>query len=375
MKTRISKLTSNSALMTIALLLWGSAAFASTLLVDDDKTECPDAGFNKIQDAVDAATPGDTIQVCSGTYDEQVEIAKPLSLVGVPRHGKNAAVVQPSNVVANADFLGSPNAAMILVQNTSGVTIKDITIDGINNGVVCSGDFPFINGIFFRNASGKVESVVIKNLLSPEACAFGDGFDILATEGEALQITIKDSSIHDYDVTGILGFGAGVSLSAIKNVVTGRAVATPEQRGIDLDGGANGSIEENIVTNNFNPNSSGFISHNIGLFGATHSSVVGNIVGFTNFAIEAWPATGVSFRENRIFNASFAGFFIVGDDNVLKDNSIANSAGAALQVQGANNTIEDNTINEASVGLLFTTGNNVLANRFFNTPRIKHNLR
>jgi large repetitive protein len=362
--------------MTIALLLWGSSAFASTLLVDDDKTECPDAGFNKIQDAVDAATPGDTIQVCSGTYDEQVEIAKPLSLVGVLRDGKNAAVVQPSNVVANADFLGTPNAAMILVQDTSGVTIKDITIDGINNGVVCSGNFPFINGIFFRNASGKVESVVIKNLLSPEACAFGDGFDILATEGEALQITVKDSSIHDYDVTGILGYGAGVSLSAIKNVVTGRAVATPEQRGIDLDGGANGSIEENIVTNNFNPEcpSCSFISHNIGLFDATDSSVVGNIVGFTNFAIEA-NTTGVSFLENRIFNADFAGFFIFGDDNILQDNTITNSPSVAVSVSGVNNTIQGNTINEASLGLFSTTGNNILANRFFNTTKIKKVLR
>ncbi len=356
--------------MTIALLLWGSSAFATTLLVDDDKTECPDAGFNKIQDAVDAATPGDTIQVCSGTYDEQVEIAKPLSLVGVPRDGKNAAVVQPSNVVANADFLGTPNAAMILVQDTSGVTIKNITIDGINNGVVCSGDFPFINGIFFRNASGKVESVVIKNLLSPEACAFGDGFDILATEGEALLITVKDSSIHDYDVTGLLGFGAGVSLSAINNVVTGRAVATPEQRGIDLDGGANGSIKENIVTNNFNPNSSGFISHNIGLFGATDSSVVGNILGNTNFAIEA-NTTGVSFLENRIFNADFAGFFIFGDDNILQDNTITNSPSVAVSVSGVNNTIQGNTINEAALGLFSMTGNKVSNNRFFNTTKIK----
>ena len=83
----------------------------------------------------------------------------------------------------------------------------------------------------------------------------------------------------------------------------------------------------------------------------------------------------MSFLESRIFNASFAGFFIVGDDNVLKDNSIANSAGVALQVQGANNTIQGNTINEASVGLISTTGNNVLANRFSNTLKTKQLLR
>lgn len=355
--------------MTIALLLWGSSAFASTLLVDDDKTECPDAGFNKIQDAVDAATSGDTIQVCPGTYDEQVAIAKPLSLVGVPRGGKDAAVVQPSNVVANADFNGTPNAAMILVQDTADVTIRNITVDGINNGVVCSGDFPFINGIFFRNASGRVESVVIKNLLSPEACAFGDALDILVTNGEALQITVQDSSIHDYDVNGILGVGAGATVSAIKNVVTGRATAVLEQRGIDLEGGAAGSIAENIVTNNFNPALNvTFISFDIGLFNTGASSVVGNIVGFTNFAIYANPATGVSFLDNRIFNASLAGLLIFGDDNILQNNSITNSP-SAVQVTGVNNTIQGNTINEAALGLSSTSGNRVSGNLFFNTAR------
>ena len=52
--------------------------------------------------------PGDTVPVCPGTYDEQVEIAKPLSLVGVIRAGKRAAVVQPSNVALITDFLGEP---------------------------------------------------------------------------------------------------------------------------------------------------------------------------------------------------------------------------------------------------------------------------
>ena len=82
----------------VLTLFCGSSAFAGTLLVDDDNAECPDAGFTSIQTAVDAAASGDVIQVCPGTYDEQVEIAKPLSLVGVKRAGKNAAVVQPSNM-------------------------------------------------------------------------------------------------------------------------------------------------------------------------------------------------------------------------------------------------------------------------------------
>ena len=45
-----------------------SAGGPSTLVVDDDSVECPKAKFTTIQAAVDAASPGDKIRVCAGTY-------------------------------------------------------------------------------------------------------------------------------------------------------------------------------------------------------------------------------------------------------------------------------------------------------------------
>jgi len=53
-----------------------------TLLVDDDKVQCPTAGFTTIQAAVDAAPPGATIRVCAGTYTEQVTIKQDLKIRG-----------------------------------------------------------------------------------------------------------------------------------------------------------------------------------------------------------------------------------------------------------------------------------------------------
>ena len=69
----------------ILALLLGASTFARTLLVDDNGVECPEAKFRKIQAAVDRAAPGDVIQVCPGTYNEQVQIAKSLTLEGVER--------------------------------------------------------------------------------------------------------------------------------------------------------------------------------------------------------------------------------------------------------------------------------------------------
>ena len=50
--------------LAVPVALWLGAAQASTLLVDDDRVQCPSAAYTTIQAAVDAAAPGDTILVC-----------------------------------------------------------------------------------------------------------------------------------------------------------------------------------------------------------------------------------------------------------------------------------------------------------------------
>jgi pectin methylesterase-like acyl-CoA thioesterase len=75
------------------------------LVVDDDKVECPNAAFSRIQDAVDAASPGATIRVCKGNYKEQVAIHKPLTIAA-----DSGAVLMPGTMQQNTTSLldGSP---------------------------------------------------------------------------------------------------------------------------------------------------------------------------------------------------------------------------------------------------------------------------
>ena len=53
-----------------AVLVFAAPASAATLVVDDNRAECPAAGYASIQAAVDAATPNDTIQLCGGFYGD-----------------------------------------------------------------------------------------------------------------------------------------------------------------------------------------------------------------------------------------------------------------------------------------------------------------
>ncbi len=65
---------------------WSAPAWAQgprrTLVVDDDRQQCPNAQFTSIQAAVLAAQPGGHIRVCPGLYPESVTVDRRLTLDG-----------------------------------------------------------------------------------------------------------------------------------------------------------------------------------------------------------------------------------------------------------------------------------------------------
>jgi hypothetical protein len=56
-------------------------ARSETVTVGPLDGTCPDAIFERIQSALDAAAPGTTITVCPGTYAEQLLVTKRVHLV------------------------------------------------------------------------------------------------------------------------------------------------------------------------------------------------------------------------------------------------------------------------------------------------------
>jgi nitrous oxidase accessory protein NosD len=218
------------------------------LLVDDDKVQCPTATFASIQDAINAANPGNLIRVCAGTYPEQLSIDKSLSI-----EGDNGAILLPINMTVNATgSSGATIAAAILVKEAANVEIEGLIIDTANSGITqCS---PDLIGILYQNSSGTIEHNAVRNTKlsdSLNGCQSGDAIVVQSLGAETSKVTIKDNSVHDYQKNGITGNESGTEVTITGNAVTGLGPTTgAAQNGIQIGFGATGDVPHNSVTDN-----------------------------------------------------------------------------------------------------------------------------
>jgi hypothetical protein len=119
---------------SVLLALAGLVCFASqtskaATLVVDDTLSCPGATYMTIQAAVTAAAPGDTIKVCAGTYNENVDI--PATLTGLSLKGAKAGVFYAFRTFGSAS---ESTVRGVLSTGTGVITVRapNVTIDGFS---------------------------------------------------------------------------------------------------------------------------------------------------------------------------------------------------------------------------------------------------
>jgi hypothetical protein len=160
--------TNLSLLMLVSALLLGfgtpTARATTTYIVGTCK---PGTQFSTIQSALNATPAPTVVEVCPGSYPEQITISKPVTLEGVVAGNSSFAtvVVPPGGLTNNTTLAGGQAAAaQILVQNVGGaVNLTNLVVDETNG----SANYPI--GIFYENTPGTMNHMVVFNVSALES--------------------------------------------------------------------------------------------------------------------------------------------------------------------------------------------------------------
>jgi hypothetical protein len=112
-----------------ALAVAAPAHAGETLVVDDDRKDCPDAETTSIQAAVDNASEGDRVEVCPGNYPESITV----DTDAVELVGDRATVVDPGGAEATLKQNGTLAVRIPKTEGAAGTTVTDesVTTDAV----------------------------------------------------------------------------------------------------------------------------------------------------------------------------------------------------------------------------------------------------
>lgn len=250
-----------------------SQAAQAVLVVDDNGAQCPGAPFTTIQEAITAASPGDEIRVCAGTYSEVVTVNKAnLRLVG-------PAVAPTGNACRLA---GAPDPTrQAIIQSTGGSGSVRLLENGITFSRFAVRNNTASYGIVTSAAHSGHQ--VRQNRI--ENNVFGAYFSSSGTSlSEAEQNCIRNNNEPGS------ASGTGIySDAGLKNADIGaNTFSGNENSGVLLDAAAPGGVDKVKVSGNTSLQDRAFAF----IFKSTNVDVTGNVIQDNS------DAPGIFFGDN-----------------------------------------------------------------------------
>ena len=309
--------------------------------------------YPTISAAVAAAPAEATVNICPGTYAEQVAITKPLTLRGMTHGGAADVVIIPpkgglvTNASTNAGQGGFPVAAQVLSHADGPVNLIDLTVDGTTSTIdgklsasTCNkSTLPtYVVGVFSELTPGTYYRIETRHQLtgSTGAISGGCGIGVYGDFVDNLSqgLTIQSSDIHDFDYYGILMSGA---LSATNNFV--------------------------LQGNNVAPNATGILTWT--------GTLRSNFVDMYKMQSQGIAAIGVIMATGNTIQRSSTGLLLIGKGSVVRGNRFVNN-GNAIEATYGGESITDNFFTGGNsslpvplgIELACSTGNTITGNTF-----------
>ena len=348
MKTQVMKTFSR---LTAVFFLLISSSFAATYYVGS----CHASSYATISAAVEAAPAGAIVDVCPGTYSEQVFITRALTLQGITSGNvERATIVVPAfnGGLPGWQFVPDPLggsvmvAPQIYVNVTAGlVTIKNLTIDasGETTSPACyATGYWRTTAILYENSGGTISGVNTLGQGKYSGC--GDGIRDVVTNASPVKLTLTNSSLQDANDSGVTLEGTGLTVDVTRNILE----LAGDPSGI-YSFNASGTISSNFV------NSPGFIVEDSGNDGSSSITYSDNVLrgGPTGCEIAMVFLRAAQVIGNKIDGCQYgidldATTYAVS----LKSNFIANTVFIAIELScGSNVTLAGNTVTNAAEGV------------------------
>jgi|GEM_PF-4357631 len=242
--------------------------------------------FATIQDGIDAVA-GSTVYVAAGTYDENITVNKPLTLLGPNADVNPTTAVRGTEAIINGG--GTGDAVTI---SADGVTIKGFEIT--------NGTFGIVGG---ARSGLEIANNIIHHHINPGGQQ-GCGITIWAAAGPCNNNLIENNVVYSNERQGIFIGTNEAESNSTGNIVRGNKVydngtAGYDSFGIQLNYASGNTIENNEVYGHTYTSVS-WLASGIYLYNANNNNIVSNSIHDNNNGICQWipDDTVQAFEDN-----------------------------------------------------------------------------
>jgi len=278
------------------------------------------ADYTRIQDAVNAASNGDTITVAAGTYNENVVVNKSVNLVGA---GEGVTIVNALN----------PNDHVFNV-TANNVNISRFTVTGAtgNNNA----------GIYLAKAN-------YANISSNKAL-----YNFIG-----IYLTLSSNNMLNGNTATLNNFAGFYLASSSNNMLSGNN-ASNTSTGIALDHSNSNTLKGNIA--------------NLNYYGGIYQSYSNNNILNGNTAdMNEYYGIYMGFSSSNTLNSNVAtlnkryGIWLASSNNNMLGGNIASKNVEGIRLDGSSNTLNNNIVSDNNYGIsLLDSDINIVYNNYFN---------
>ncbi|MCK9439984.1 MAG: right-handed parallel beta-helix repeat-containing protein [Methanothrix sp.] len=344
----------------MALLIWlMPTEGARTYIVDDSGF----ANFNTIQEAVVAASNGDTIYIKPGEYNEEVILNRSLKLM--PLTGENGPIILKGDGLETGITITAEGCSL------QGLTIQDFA----GPAIYIQSSRNSIRENVFKNANpailvrGSHENTITANTIMDSQGAV------------ALWENSTNNQVSENDIVGC-NLSIVVRETAENKIL--RNKISDAYWGLWLDHAEDCQIEGNdiqskmygvwvlnssdicVSQNNVRiKGSTSGISQGINLANASGTILQGNEINDAAFGMLIFSSKNDKLMDNAIFRSTNAVFIKDSDSEVLKNNSIIGTEYGIRMENSSRNSLHQNKIENGTVGfdLGLSSQNNISENQ------------